>query len=657
MSVTIANNYPNPLDNFRTYSYHYLMTAASSTEAMADIIGSSNKTPLYSRVQNIGLGEAFTVGQNTAYLVLDTRRFVQYTITDLEFEHLIGTGKVSNPSAMTSLSSMKIQDTTGLSFFNYIADLTQNKLKSTHASAFFLLSILFIGHKDDGTTETISTCHIPFTILKMGFNFGATGSIYDISFATIEGLTKNTIADAQVNGRCDVNNVSTVGRSKTIGGLIQSLEDQLNTASTNFYVKYNKGSTSKRPGKLVQYMITLPDEWKNFQPDLAQSNKNSEQRFPSRGKVKAASNKIIADSQITFSASSSITDSIKLILESSTDFLKLLSKDNKNNDSAAYFKCIKNITSDDSTYILHFDIFPVKILTPEKIKSDKINLIEYDFIYTGFNSHIQDLNIEFQPEAAAVAINGAMRLGRTALAQNAEAGQKMSDVKLNEKQSNQKINERESTIRDSDPIFFGAKTVLQHSNAVNHYNENTDVASGIESFKAKQEYLKTLANLHFLGSINLDMKLRGNPNIIRKFADVESRGGVPPHTPIINGRDIPKLLANGQLEDSVKTGFATAKREYITTFIKPKLDSASKKNVGDPLSGGPDLSVQGVFVKLNIKAPNVDYAGNFIEGEPLYTEKMFYDGLYMVLKVKTTFSGGEFSHLFTMIAQPKVKTE
>jgi hypothetical protein len=55
-----------------------------------------------------------------------------------------------------------------------------------------------------------------------------------------------------------------------------------------------------------------------------------------------------------------------------------------------------------------------------------------------------------------------------------------------------------------------------------------------------------------------------------------------------------------------------------------------------------------VYVKLNIRAPNVDFNGNYKDGEPMFTEKFFYNGTYMILYITTTLSGGEFKHVMKL---------
>jgi hypothetical protein len=561
---------------------------------------------------------------------------------------------------MINTGTMKIQDTTGISFFNYLSSLMQDKLKSTQASSFFLMSIIFIGHKDDGTTETVSTCFFPFSILRFGFNFTSSGSVYDVTFLPLEGGSSATKYGHQLENRNDVSTVTTQGNAKTIGGLLNSLESQLNTKSIEVFSKYSSNTDGiKKPGKLVQYMITLPDEWKDFEPDLAAASVNSEQRFVSRGTGTQQRKKLVADVQVSFSESMGITDAVKMILETSTAFMEQSSTEKLKNGDAISYRCVRMITSDESTFIVHYDIFPVKAHSSEKVKANKINLIEYDYIFTGFNSHIHDLKIEYQPEVAAAALDGNFRVGRNRSAELAAQGQKTSDVKKEAKSDAKKTEEKEVLVRENDPIFKGMKTAAQRDNTADHFNEDSGTDGGRVSVKARQEYSNTMASLHFVKSLQLDMVIRGNPNLMRKFSDAKSRGGLAPHFPIVYAREIPALLSSGKLESAVKSGFASSKEAYVRQYVAPKIKSAGAFNKsGDPVMSGPDITVCGLYAKINIKAPNIDFVGdqggvgNYVTSGPMFTDSMFYDGLYLVLRMTSSFNGGEFQQHLTMIASP-----
>jgi hypothetical protein len=86
MLTNSGNNYPNPLDNFRSYSYHFILSMSSTTESFRKMMGNnSGRSPLIDAVNNVKqLGDEIVVDNSKAYLVLDTRRFSQFSITDFD---------------------------------------------------------------------------------------------------------------------------------------------------------------------------------------------------------------------------------------------------------------------------------------------------------------------------------------------------------------------------------------------------------------------------------------------------------------------------------------------------------------------------------------------------------------------------------------------
>jgi hypothetical protein len=201
---------------------------------------------------------------------------------------------------------------------------------------------------------------------------------------------------------------------------------------------------------------------------------------------------------------------------------------------------------------------------------------------------------------------------------------------------------------------------------VSDHTEEYTKEQARDFLKSKQEYSKTYAMLHFMSSITMDMTVRGNPNIIRKYSDSVERGGVPPHETIIRSRELVELLSSNQKEISkayetqLKPKVNSSKQYYIDSYIKPRIDAVEKSNPAtDPLLNKVDVSTLPVFVKINIFAPDVDWTGNFkmLSGQSskLFTQDFFFNGPYQLLTVSTKFSGGEFKHDMTLI--PYVVTE
>lgn len=648
------------------------------------------QSPLFAAVEKAGLGDEVTVKNSKAYLLVDSRRFSQYSITSVEMDHVYGTGTRVNPTKPIGPLSLKLTDTTGLSFFNLLMDVMRNKIKTSQISAFFLLTILFVGHDDDGETRTISTCFIPLTLATMAFEFTSSGSLFDMQFFETEGGPSVSSVIQQVDYLGKIGTITTSKKNNTLGDALQVLEDQLNIQSLEFYQKFyndrlrkagSSSNTELKLGKLVQYMITIPDKWKNFQITTASRSKNKEAMFKSAKPTETPKEVVKTDVtvaqtnqenryfQFTFSQTTTISDAIKSILESSKEFLELASEELRKQGLATAMKTITTFTSDESTFTIHFDIYehliprvdantgelvagnPSRSTLGEEIK----NLITYDYIFTGKNSHIRELKIQYHPAAAVVALSVDLEIGQARFADNAAAGQtraNMRPITIGAPSTK----DLAPQIGENDPILLPMISKDQQQNNTAQKNEEYGKEESTAILRAKQEYTSTYASLHFLSSIGMEMTVRGNPNIIRKYADRDERGGIPPHQTIISTAELNALVAESQLtaatnfESRVKQGVQSSKSYYIKKFITPRITPA-QRNTGskDELLNGIDIATMPVFVKINILAPNVDHTGEYISGEPMFTDKFFFNGPYRVLTVKTIFTGGDFHHIFTLV--------
>lgn len=656
----------NPLDHYRSYSYQFILSVANTTSAFEKMLGQDNAA-LLATVRNVPLGGQLAIPNEKAYLLVDTRRFSHYSITDVNMEHIYGTGGKSNPLVPAGSMSMRLIDTTGLSFFNFLMDILRNKLQTTRASAFFMLTVMFVGHKDDGTTETIVTMNTALNLLTLDFEFNSSGSTYNIEFMEIEGAPPSSGAMQYMNNLGDVTTISTKKHSNNLGGMIQSLEDALNIRSLEIYQKYSFATSKQqanvpidpktpKSGKLVQYMITIPDAWKNFPINAASRSVNVEQNFihikpqkPTDETKKEVSQEQVAqaaqDSAKHFSYTMGITDAIKSILETSKSILDLAETKDGN---IVLPKIVTNVTSDAATYVIHFDVMEYRVPKTEKtsvVTAGSSNaftnapIIEYDYIFTGKNIDIKDLKIAYQTGTEA-ALDTNFSLGQTRLANNAAVGQIQNQTD-SIKKGVEESKEFNPNIRPSDPVFFTNKSVYARA-GVTAEQEAVKHTDALAYNKSKQIYSQTLAFMHFISSMEISMTIRGNPGLLAKFADRNQRGGIAPHTQIVSVEQVNNFnqaslsAAQQNFEQDVRGRISSAKRDYVLNYLQRKIQ------LSDPATSP-------LFVKINIRAPRVDEFGNPAEDGNMFTDEFFFKGTYMVLTIKSSFSNGEFSQDLTLI--------
>lgn len=657
----------NPLDHYRSYSYHFILSIANTTSAFEKMLG-QNGTHQLQTVQGVELGGQLNIPNEKAFLLVDTRRFSQFSITDVTTEHMYGTGSRVNPTVPVATLSMRLIDTTGLSFFNFLMDIMRNKLKTARASAFFMLTTIFIGHKDDGTTETIVASNTTLSLLTLDFEFGSSGSTYNIEFLEMEGAPQRGAGMEHVNSLGDITTISTEKGANNLGGLIQALENSLNVKSLEAYQKYSVANSKRQQqstgdartpknGKLVQYMITLPKGWESFEINAASRSVNLEQIFLAKKPKKstdpvrkeASQSEVAAAAQSSskqFSYTMGITDAIKAILETSKQVLDLAKV---KNGSAKIYKIVTSITSDAATYVIHFDVFehdvPAvdngKVVTAGGTSGGQFadaSIIEYDYIFTGKNTDIKDLKIAYMP-GTEMALDTNFNMGQTRLAVNSGAGQVKQNLDAVKKGTEESF-EFNPNIRPGDPIFFANKSLTERAGAPEQ-QEAAKHADALAFLKAKQDYTQTMAFMHYISSMELTMVIRGNPGLFMKYADRGQRGGVAPHPQIISVEQADSFSAEQQntaevnFESTVKSAVASAKALYISSYINRKV--AQKDAATCPL-----------FVKINIRAPNVNAMG-IQQGDNMFTDSFFFKGTYMVLTFKTTFSNGEFSQELILV--------
>ena len=678
------SDFDNVLDSYRSYSYHHILLVASDTESLRKLTEhSTGSSSFLEVVQKAGLGDEVTTPTGgKAFLLVDTRRFSSFNISTMEMVHAYGTGSLENPSVPAALMKMRLVDTTGLSFFNHLMDTMRDDLKASRGSSFFLLVTLFIGHTDRNTTEIIDggMLFTPLLLMTMDIEFTSSGSIYDMEFVELEG---NPGGGFHV--MLELKDVQSVvaDKSPTLEGMMQALEDRLNEQSAEFFRKYNntlliESGDGKRgsSGRLVQYMITLPEKWRNYPVSTAGRGQSIERVFKALQQRQAELDKAKAESEAaakkggsadstgtrytSFSATMSITDAIKAVLESSEKILEQANVKSRKDRQVSVYKTIVSVTSDEFTYVVHFDIYEHKapdvsgvkqkstVAAKSDAKSNYLrapdgsirNMIEYDYIFTGRNRHITDMKIKFSPDSA-IAFDGRIDVGTARRGTNVQAGQvseKKQDV------DGEPRTDDLSLLRSNDPVFVNFKTAFAATGGVAHGPGTLSQGTDYKGFQQnRQEFTKTMALLHFLGTMELQLTIRGNPALLKKYADRQVRNGVPQHFVQGIGAELLGSLANASsLQQSrniflsnIKSRIQSAKAQYYSQYVKPKASLAAGSLF--------DVASVPMFIRVNIMAPNVDVTGQPLSDKPMFTDQFFFQGAYMLLTVRHSFENGIFS--------------
>lgn len=703
----------NPLDKYQTYNVHYVLLAGRTTEDLKNFTDEQQNSATLAAIEKVQLlGEPVPFGNTeSAFLVMDTRRFSQFTIDSLKYEVLInGIEKPGNSTGnVATLVEMTVLDSIGVSFINFLQYLMDEKMNTNFDGIIFLLRIIFVGVDANGVSETVQAVTIPMHLFRLELNLDYSKGAYTIEFMP------NTNFDTQKHARWL--NISTAssyftGAENKLGGLVNSFERALNSKSSEFYNKVNSivekfdssDPRSKRAktknnnfGRLVQYSITIPEKWEEFtftgaasggstetifkkqllaaeqaakeaaekrQADIEKSKAEAKRREeagePPQAPEEAEDGKP-TDSYMSASAGTTITHVLDLMFKQVAEIADLSAgrKTAGPDGTVTFYKHFVGITSDDELIIVHVDVvvFRVPNVLVEKNKTPSTtqtasdfyqpltvdgrripkNYAEFDYIFTGKNKDILNFDLKFQDLQFMLASN--LALGAAALSGVTEYGQKDGESKINPQ--SELIQSRAY-----DPILLPQNTDEELRNFTNYSSlRQKATTSDNQLIKSIQDGTRNLSMFYASAPITAAITIRGNPLIMMKFntnqflphvvtTTNQGPGGIT-ETNLKNKKDYRKSFENQILRDN--TSAALTPGQNVQIVRQSDGSFLLRGTLGDA-----NYTTSPVFVKINIKGPNVDFISNdLIHGED-FAKEVLYDNYYVIMKVTNIIEGAVF---------------
>jgi hypothetical protein len=631
----------NPLDKFSSYSTHYIMVACRTTERAREFASERNSKLALSAIERVtALGDEIPFASpSDAFLVMDTRRFSQFSIENLKYEVLINGLVAGNSHAnFYNAVDMTILDSVGVSFINFMQWLMDEKMKCNFDGIIFMLKVLFVGHSDDGSTETVDTVTIPMFLNKMELALTDVKGVYTCSFFPTSNF--------DVNHNKKWLNIGTAtsyftGRgNNTLGAMVKSFERELNRKSSEYYEKVSAVVTKYRQprpgttkyGRKVVYQITLPSSWETFQYNGASTGGATETDFAKLVKAteaerqKATEEKApTTDSHLSVSAGLSITDVLDLMFKQCLQTQQL---GIATTESTTFYKHLVNITSDDDTFTVHVDVVEFVVPNTKNTQQSTVseqeaayfyvnngkripkNSFELNYMFTGLNKDVLSFDVKMQDVAILLASN--IKVGEGELFATATEGQ--YDRKDVTKDSNDLI-----TSRAFDPILLPTNSESELKNF-----EQYAARQGTKEQKAliadTQRYMRNLSAYYANSTFTAAAVIKGNPSIMQKFNISE----IPQHT----NSSSPSSTYRKDLEKRILANNREFYQNNSGAFV---------------LLDGPSYVTSPVFVKMNVKGPNVDFRTNdLLEGEDFASE-IFFDQYFTVQKVTNTIEAGVFT--------------
>ena len=267
---------PNPLDKFRSHSIHYVILAARSTEDLREFSDGS-ESELARTLQAIDdckqLGGSVRSknGSDGVFLLVDTRRFSQFSIDNFELDTKIAGFAVpgsKSPNAVGLEMNFTVHDSSGISFANFLQYLMDKKLQVSFDGMTLLVRVVFIGHTDTGTTEVVQSFGIPAIFNTIQVDLNEVQGIYQCKCFPLIGMVSNSNYNPKWTQIGTASTYFTGPGVNTLGGAVQAFEHALNKESFRRYKEFNSiPDTDARAngyGRPVQYLLTRPKGWYDY---------------------------------------------------------------------------------------------------------------------------------------------------------------------------------------------------------------------------------------------------------------------------------------------------------------------------------------------------------------------------------------------------------
>ena len=667
----------NKLDDFSSHSVHYVVLAARSTEDLRQFTDDST-TPSANALQAIdactSLGSAIKTTTGNAYLVLDTRRFSQFTIDNFEIDTKIAGFAVSgsnSPNAVGLEMNFTVLDSTGISFMNFLQYLMEQKLQVSYDGMMLLVKVLFIGHMPNGTTKVIQSVGIPAIFKNIELDLNEVKGVYTCQCVPLLGMQSNSNYNTKWTSVGTASSYFTGKGANTLGAVVQSFEDRLNTLSLELYSKSNgvintpgqNQKTIPKFGRPVQYMITIPDSWKSFtfsgptqggatEIDFQKLLKQEEElRQSKNAEAKAASEKSTAEAKESFVAvdpNLTITEILDTIFSQVVEVQQLANFTGSKNktDTIKFFKHLITVTSSDENFTVHVDVVefvvPNVLLAEQKkhavVAEDDYyttipatptsaekkvpkNYLEFDYIFSGKNVDVLSLNLKV--ENLNLLLMQGTKIGQNSLQDKAADGQKQDDGQVADDFSTMPGRGAK------DPLTLRMLTAEQRTNFSN-IAANAKLEGNQTPQAVAQQYTKNLSDFYNTGT-QAKMVIRGNPEFL---------GGI-----ILHGIPSHKNAVSSTASGGVTKANDDVKKQWRDE-LEQKLSRKGLAKTGDAFKvmTGPSFVTTPVFVKVNVFTQDVDFLSlDPSQGQKNFAKQLFSDNYYFLAGVKSKIENSKFT--------------
>lgn len=610
---------PNPLDAYRTYSYHHILLVADSTATATSL---SNEPDLeLSAFDHPDVKFCPKQAPNGGnYIVLiNGMTDAQFFIKSAKWASVIvpSSGLSSDSPAQSSTTmavdgEMVVMEPQGLNFMNLLNECTK-MMKIDPTTMTFVLKTVFIGHRDDGTQRYINNVKpLMFMMVDITAAIDISGAEYTLGLVGIaNGAAKMPHMTSTASGfdytvkQADIKEVM-ADLSEELNNLYGRQRRKLQEDMNNCGVGINLGNEFSR----VLYNIEAPDYANYPMGDLQD------------GKFTVSGNMNVTQ----LSSGSSIENIIAAVMNSSK---KVVDEANAEPPNRFIYKITSDVETSPSLVKVNYYVhrYQASVIDVEKFltfEPPKGEGIEFDYIFTGANIDIINFDLRMQMGLVFFQVLAAQSTSPTTSQQllnfynpDKFVGGIGAKDGAGDQQEESNICDSSAGEKKMKPLFLG--TSMQ-----NPMFRDTKAIGPSTGFGTMLQRHAAIENLE------AKMTIRGNPQLLADTTPLPSdiRAVDPTEASVIDpGEGVPGLRT--LMPAPHKT----------PSYVKVRVHAPKATITKDGKATG--------WVGAS-RTPEERAAAH--DGD--YAENMWYPGWYILLQIDNVFDEGEFTQELTMISLP-----
>ncbi len=394
LSTAIANSpaltsmYSNPLDKFKTYSYHHIWVVGNTTDTVTQAL--NDNASLLSLIQGSGKeAGGYRIINNGLCVLVNGTKDSDFSIERLVFEAVAVGQKVSaGANTLPSLTgTIELLEPQGVRLLNVLREV-YNSLGVLNVNAIHALKTIFVGAVDGGVTHTIEyvTTIPPILFVMSDLKMSVTnqGSVYVFEFTHISSVASTPAVSQSGKGVL-------LRMGGTINAELQSIADQYTNHSLDNAESISDPKIQKKP---IKYKIKLDDTI----AEIGDWVVTEEKAIRTEGNGKTNS--------LSLNGNVPIERAIELVITGSKQYLDQFLAKNESSftfmvvpiyyiNSAHEPEVLYRITKNPIGKVVRLNETSVKNpdADPTTRFGSDARVLVYDYIFTGKNTDIEQLDM------------------------------------------------------------------------------------------------------------------------------------------------------------------------------------------------------------------------------------------------------------------------